>query len=130
MQRFFGPLAFGDVHYCADVFSEIAGWTENRMPYCVDVPDVASGMKDSVIEFEPRLFAACSFELFHRPGLIIRVNTLKECLESRHISVRFETEDAVAFLGPIRDLSRSRSACPTACVAEPLRFRQISLTSL
>src|ERR1700733_8623436 len=37
-------LAFGNVHYGADEFNEIAGWAENGMAYHVDVPDVTAGM--------------------------------------------------------------------------------------
>src|SRR6202165_707261 len=121
------PLVLGDVDHGTDEFNEIAGWTENGMAYCVDVPDLAAGMNDSVIELEPRLFTAFSFQLFHGPDLIIRVNALKECFDSRQLSVRVKTQHAVAFLGPVPAVSRSGSPCPTACVAERLRFRQITL---
>src|SRR3984957_15122465 len=97
------------------------------MAYCVDVPNIAARMNDAVIELELRLFTPCSFELFHGTGLIIRVNALKECLESRQPAVRVKTQHSVTFLGPVPDLSRSGSPCPTACVAEPLRFRSIPL---
>src|ERR1700730_4198296 len=40
-------------------------------------------------------------------------------------TVRVKPQHAVAFLGPEPDLSGR--PCPTACVAEPLRFRQITL---
>src|ERR1700692_481214 len=95
------------------------------MAYCVDVPDPATGMNDSVIEFELPLFTVCAFELFHGPGLIIRVNALKECFESWLPTVRVKPQHAVAFLGPVADLFGS--PCPTACVAQPLRFHQITL---
>src|ERR1700688_4659003 len=97
------------------------------MAYCTDVPDSATRMNDSVIELELPLFTTCAFELFHGPGLIIGVNALKECFESRLSTMRVKAQHAVAFLGPVPDLSHSGSPCPTACVAEPLRFRQITL---
>jgi hypothetical protein len=91
------------------------------MAHCVDLPDLATGMNDSVIEFEPRLFTACSFDLF-QPTLIIRMDALKECFESRQLLVRVKTQYAVAFLGPVPNVARSRGRCPTARVAESLRF--------
>jgi hypothetical protein len=87
----------------------------------VDVPDLAAGMNDSVIELEPRLFAGCSFELFYARGSIIRVKALIEYFDWRQTLVRVKTQDAVAFLGPVPELSGS--PCPTAGVTEPLRFR-------
>src|ERR1700694_1371834 len=69
------PLVLGDVDHGTDEFNEIAGWTENGMAYCVDVPDLAAGMNDSVIELELSLFTACSFDLF-QPTLIIRMDAL------------------------------------------------------
>src|ERR1700682_599843 len=115
------PLAFGDVNHGTHVFNEIAGRTENGMAHCVDLPDLATGMNDSVIELEPRLVTACSFDLF-QPTLIIRMDALKECFESRLSTVRVKTQYAVTFLGPVPNVARSRGRCPTARVAESLRF--------
>jgi hypothetical protein len=78
LEIFLGPLALGDVHYRTDEFNEIAGWTENGMAYCVDVPNPATAMNDSVIELEFGLFAASAFELLQGPGLIVGVYALKK----------------------------------------------------
>src|ERR1700682_4704643 len=122
------PLAFGDVNHGTHVFNEIAGRTENGMAYCVDLPDLATGMNDSVIELEPRLVTVCSFcsfdcsfDLF-QPTLIIRMDALKECFESRLSTARVKTQYAVTFLGPVPNVACSRGRCPTARVAESLRF--------
>src|SRR5580704_6879097 len=82
------PLALGYVDYGADVFNEIAGRTENGMAYCVDIPDLAAGTNDSVIELEPRLFTGYYCHEFYLPGYIIRVNSLKERFDSWQYSVR------------------------------------------
>src|SRR6266851_5699577 len=124
------PLAFGYVDHSTDEFNEIPGWTENGTAHRVDVPDLAAGMNDSVIELEPRFVTRCSLGRFPKFGLIIRMDALKESFESRLSTVRVKTQYAVAFLGPESDLSRSRGPCPTACVAEPLCFGQISFASL
>jgi hypothetical protein len=71
-------LAFGDVHYRTDKFNEIAGWTENGMAYCVDVPDPATGMNVWVIELELPLFTAFAFVVLQCPCFIIGVYALKE----------------------------------------------------
>jgi hypothetical protein len=63
----------------------------------------------------------CSFDLF-QPTLTIRMDALKECFESRLSTVRVKTQYAVTFLGPVPNVACSRGRCPTACVAEPLRF--------
>src|ERR1700716_386026 len=97
------PLALGDVDHGTDEFDDIPRWTEKGMAHRVDVPDLAAGMHDSVIERELRFSTACSFELFHGLGLIIRVNALKECFEARQFLVRVKAQHAVALLGPILD---------------------------
>src|ERR1700686_1150568 len=109
------PLALSDVDHGAHEFSKIAGGTEDGMAYCMDVSDLAAGMDDAVIELEPSLFAGCLFELCYGPGSVIRVKPLKEYFDWRQTLVRVKTQDAVAFLGPVPNLSES--SCPTACVA-------------
>jgi hypothetical protein len=51
------------------------------MAYRLNVPDFAFGMNYPKIELEPRPFSGRFFELFDGPGLIIRVNSLKELFE-------------------------------------------------
>src|SRR6202165_2066543 len=122
------PLAFGNVNHGTHVFNKIAGRTENGMAHCVDLPDLATRMNDSVIELEPRLVTACSFCSFDcsfdllQPTLISRMDALKECFESRLSTVRVKTQYAVTFLGPVPNVACSRGRCPTARVAESLRF--------
>src|ERR1700675_4330161 len=55
--RLLSPLVLSDVHHGTHELNKVARWTENGMPYCVDVPDIAAGMNDSVIKIELRLFA-------------------------------------------------------------------------
>src|SRR5258708_15624366 len=57
------------------------------------------------------------------------MDALKERFVSQLSTPRLKTHQAVAFLGKIQDLARGRSRCPTARVAEPLRFRQICLAA-
>ena len=116
------PLALGDVDQGTHELNEIAGWAENRVAYYVDISDLAAGMNDSVVQLELRPFALCSLERFRGPGLIIRMNALKECFESWLPTLRVETQQAVAFLGPVPNVARRRGPCPTSRVTEPLRF--------
>src|SRR6266851_3619928 len=104
-------------------FNEIAGWAENGMAYCVDVSNLAAGMSDSVIHLELCFFTPCAIEVFSGLGLIMRMDALKECLESRLPTLRVKTPDAVAFFGPVRDFTCGGAPCPTARMAQPLRFR-------
>src|ERR1700694_743470 len=124
------PLVLGDVDYGTDEFNEIAGWTENGMAYCVDIPDLAAGMHNSVIHLELRLLTPCRVGYFPDPGLIIRMDALRKCFESRLSTVRVKTQHAITFLGPVPDFAGGgqicgagshRTRCPTTCVAEPLR---------
>src|ERR1700686_3604306 len=43
---FLRSFALGHIDHGTHVFNEIAGWTENGMAYCVDVPDLAAGVND------------------------------------------------------------------------------------
>src|SRR6266851_9440225 len=63
-------------------------------------------------------------------GSILWMSALKECIEPRMSTVLVETQHAVAFLGPIPDLTGGGGPCPTARMAEPLRFRQVCLALL
>src|SRR5713226_1033581 len=97
------------------------------MAHDVDVSNLAAGMDDSVIQLELRLLAPCRVGCFPKFGLIIRMDKLKECFKSRFSTVRIKTQHPEAFLGPVPELSRSGSPCPTARMAEPLRFCQVCL---
>src|SRR5260370_31274136 len=121
-QFFLSPFALGDVKHGTHDFNQIAGWAENRMAHHVVVSNLAAGMNDSVIQLELRLLALRCLGCFPKFGLIIRMDALKQCFESRLSTVRVKTQHAVAFLGPVPNVTRSRDPCPTARVAEPLRF--------
>ncbi len=128
-QRLFCPLALGYVDHSTDEFNEIAGLAWNGMAYHVDVSDPAAGMNDSVIQLELRVLTRCCLDRFANFGLIIRMDALKERFVSRLSTVRIKTHHPVAFFGEVLDLALRRYRCPTARVAEPLRFRQITLAS-
>src|SRR5229473_2518569 len=129
-QFFLRPFALGDVDHGAYEFNQIAGWAENGMAHHVDVSNLAAGMNDSITQLELRLLAARCLSCFPNFGLIIRMDALKECFESRFSTVRVKTQHAVAFLGPVPNVTRSRDPCPTARVAQALRFGQESLAAV
>jgi hypothetical protein len=99
------------------------------MAYHVDVPDLATGTNESVIQLELRFVAASFLDRFAEFGLIIGMDALKERFVSRLTTVRIKTQYAVAFFGEVLDFTRGRYRRPTARVAEPLRFRKIALAS-
>src|SRR5260370_33800085 len=53
---------------------------------------------------------------------------LKEFFESGHTIPWIETQNTVAFLRPVPDIL-VWTPCPTAGVAQPLRFRQVRFTA-
>src|SRR5208283_4919976 len=57
------------------------------------------------------------------------MNPLKEVFESGQTILWVETQNAVAFLGPVPDIL-VWTPCPTACLAESLRLRQVRLAAL
>src|SRR6266446_8904399 len=122
-QLFLRPLALGDVNDGTHKFNQVAGRAENGMGHRVDISNLAAGMNDSVIQLDLRLLAPRCLGCSPNFGLIIRMDALKECFESRFSTMRVKTQHAVAFLGPVPNVTRSRDPCPTARVAEPLRFR-------
>jgi len=56
------------------------------------------------------------------------MDALQESFEVRQSIVRFKTQRAVAFFGPVSYLTGGETACPAACVAQPLRLRQVIFT--
>src|SRR6476660_3827353 len=54
------------------------------------------------------------------------MNPLKEFFESGQTILWIETQNTIAFLRPVPDVL-VWTPCPTACVAESLRLRQIGL---
>ncbi len=84
-------FALGDVNHGTHEFDQIAGWAENGMAHHVDVSDRAAGMNDSVIQLELRLLKPRCLGCLPNFGLIIRMDALKECFESRFSTVRVKT---------------------------------------
>src|SRR5260370_39509075 len=117
-QFFLRPFAFGDVNHGTHESNQITGWAKNRMARLVDDSNPAGGMDDSVIQLELRLLAHRCLACFPKFGSIIRMDALKECFESRFSNVRVKTQHAVAFLGPVPNVPRSRDPCPTARLAQ------------
>src|ERR1700741_3432192 len=65
---------------------------------------------------------------FPERRLIIGMNSLDKFLDSRQTIPGIKTQNAVAFLRPIPDAGAGTPG-PTACLAEPLRFRQVRFTA-
>src|SRR5713226_877771 len=126
-QFFLRPFAFGDVNHGTHEFNQIAGWAENGMAHHVDVSNLAAGMNDSITQLELRLLAPRYLGCFPNLGLIIGMDAVHKCFESRFSTVRVKTQHPEAFLGPVPELSRSGSPCPTARMAEPLRICSVCL---
>src|SRR5271156_6639483 len=57
------------------------------------------------------------------------MNPLSEFFESGQTILWVETQNTVAFLRPVPDI-RVWTPCPTACLAESLRLRQVRLAAL
>src|SRR6266851_2507042 len=91
----------------------------------MNVPDPAARMDDSIVQRKLSLVAGYSLDQFRDCGLIIRMDALEKCFESRWSLLRIETQHAEALFGPVPDLARGRGPCPTARVAQPLRLRQV-----
>src|SRR6266478_7310910 len=94
----------------------------------MDVPDSSLGMEDTVVHLEVCPLADCLLGLLTERDLVIRINPLQKCFVWRQWFTRFETEYPAALLGPVSDLKGRRVPCPTARLAEPLRFRQVCFT--
>ena len=126
-QLFFPLFALGDVDHGAHKFREIVGWAEHGMAYHVDISDLATGMNDSVIDLITCPLASRCLDRFPYFGLIIRMNALKEPFVSRLFSEGIKTQNAIAFFGASTSISPLAGIDACTRVAEPLRFRQITL---
>src|SRR5260370_7950661 len=76
------------------------------------------------------LFIDCPVRCVLPLGSILWMSALKECIESRMSTVLVETQHAVAFLGPMPDLTGGGGPCPTARMAQPLPLPHLCLTPL
>ncbi len=100
------------------------------MAYNVNVSDPFVRINDSIVHFEIRLVADGFLEPFPAVGLIVRVKPLKKCLELGWRPSGVKAQNSVALLRPVPDLTGPRVPCPTAGLAQPLRFRQIGFAAL
>src|SRR5215467_283426 len=108
--------------------SQIVRSIKDRTTDCVNVPDSFFRMNDSVVPFEIRFVAYGFFKLFPARRLIIRMKSLKQFLDWRGRASVIEPQHAAAHLRAVSDITGRRIPCPTASLAESLRFRQIGFT--
>src|SRR5882757_6862726 len=125
---FLGCLALGDVDHSAHKFNEIARGAENRMTNAVNVPDGATRMHNAIIDFFVGHFMRGPRGRCPKRRLIVGMNSLDEFFGSGQTIPRIKTQNAVAFLRPIPDVSVG-SPGPTARVAESLRLRQVGFAA-
>jgi len=76
------------------------------------------------------LFPDCLPEPFSSSGPIIGMDAPLEFFKSRRRSCGIESRYAEYFFGPVGMFADRRDTCPTAGVAQPLRFRQIGFAAL
>src|ERR1700724_2701050 len=96
----------------------------------VDVFDRAVWKKDSEFRFVIRLFSDCLIDCPLPLGSILRMSALPTFFKSRRAIFWIEAINAVPFLGQMQSVSSRYPPGPTPCVREPLRLRQVRLTSL
>src|SRR5229473_7401091 len=85
-------------------------------------------MHDAVVRLPLCLLADSRLDQFPETGLVVRMNPLKEFFESGQTILWIETQNTVAFLRPVPDIL-VWTPCPTAGVAQPLRFCQVRFTA-
>src|SRR5260370_36826694 len=87
-------------------------------------------MHDAVVRlYKLCLLADSRLDMFPEAGLVVGMNPLKEFFESGQTILWIETQNTVAFLRPVPDIL-VWTPCPTACLAESLRLRQVRLAAL
>src|SRR6266849_1129500 len=121
-------LTLSDVDYSSCEFDEIARGAENRMTNAVNVPDGATRMHNAIIQFFVGIFMLGPVGRFPERRLIVGMNSLDEFFGSGKTIPWIKTQNAVAFLRPMPDVG-VWTPCPTAGVAQPLRFRQVRFTA-
>src|SRR5678816_2648084 len=87
-QGFFGALLFRHVHRGADVFSDLSVFTENRMADRMDVLDGSIGQHDPVLMLVLHVSKPCLLQQFIGAVVILRVDSLPECLSGWHTLLR------------------------------------------
>src|SRR6266446_6708717 len=98
------------------------------MTYDVNVPDWAIRMHDAVVRLPLCLLADSCLDQIPEAGLVVGMKPLQEVFESGQTILWIETQNTVAFLRPVPDIL-VWTPCPTACLAESLRLRQVRFTS-
>src|SRR5437667_331818 len=86
-------------------------------------------MHNSITYVPIYLFSDCYPEAFFSSGSVIGMDAPLEFFKSRRPSCGIESRYTEDFLGPVGVFADRRDACPTAGVAQPLRFRQIRFAS-
>src|ERR1700730_12281984 len=76
-------FTLSDVDHSAHKFNEIAGRTQNRMTYDVNVSDGATRMHDAVVRLPLCLLADSRLDYFSETGVVVGMNPLQEFFESR-----------------------------------------------
>src|SRR6266581_7600842 len=97
------------------------------MTYDVNVPDWAIRMHDAVVRLPLCLLADSCLDQIPEAGLVVGMKPLNEVFESGQAILWVETQNTVAFLRPVPDILLW-TPCPTAGLAQPLRFRQVRFT--
>src|SRR5260370_31485287 len=90
--------------------------------------DAAIRARVSVAALPFCLFAGGRLDWLAEAGLVVGMNPLKELFESGQTILWIETQNTVAFVRPIPDVL-VWTPSPTACLAQPLRFRQVRFTA-
>src|SRR6266704_2688228 len=125
---FFSSSALRDVDHSTGVLNELAERAENRMTNAVNVPDGATRMHNAIIGFFVQPVMSGHLGRFPERRLIVGMNPLDEFFGSGQTIPWIKTHNAVAFLRPMPDVG-VWTPCPTAGVAQPLRFRQVRFTA-
>src|SRR6266446_7725215 len=123
-----GSLAISDVDYSSCEFDEISRGAENRMTNAVNVPDGATWMHNAIINFLVKIAMPGPLGRFPERRLIVGMNSLDELFDSGRTIPWIKTQNAIAFLRPMPKVGVG-TPCPTAGVAEFLRFCEVRFTA-
>src|SRR6202051_4381153 len=127
---FFCLLCCGDVCRGTHELHHISRCVQNRLADGVDVFYRAVWKKNSEFHFVVGLFSDGSINCPLPLGSILRMSALQTFFKSRRAIFWIEAINAVPFLGQMQGVSSRYPPGPTPCVREPLRLRQVRLTSL
>src|SRR5579864_8524663 len=100
------------------------------MAHGVDVFGCGVRENDSELHFVIRLSVDGSVHCHFQLGSILRMSALQKLFKSRRAIFWIEAINPVPFLGQMHGGSARYSPGPTPCVREPLRLRQVGLTTL